>query len=334
MMNQKYPYISMNTRKVALIIIVILGLLGLFPHFVPSLYMYYATFSLIGALWTLSLNFFMGYCGQINFGVGAFGFISGYSFALLVTKLGVPTLVAALLSIIIVCLVTYAVSIILVRLREVELGLGTLAFSLALHAAVSTSLKGITGGEDGISLPPLTIFGRTMGDLFYFYVCLVLVVLCCFVSYLVLDSRIGRAMKAIGQDEIAARSVGIDIPKYWRLGLILNALFGGLAAVLYVQWVKWISPEHFGLHLNILVLLALVVGGMGKPLGATIGGMFIFLLPQFLVALQEWSTLVYGLILVLVLKFLPSGIAGAGHFLIFRFTKFKQGHEVRQNGIT
>jgi branched-chain amino acid transport system permease protein len=250
----------MRTLKVASLTIVILALASLFPHFVPSLYMYYATLALVGALWTLSLNFFMGYCGQINFGVGAFGYISGYSFALQ-AKLGVPNLVALLLSLVIVCLVTYAVSIVLARLREVALGLGTLAFSLALNVAVSTSFKGITGGEDGISLNPFTLFGKTMGDLFYFYVCLGAVAFCYAVSLLVINSRVGRAMKAIGQDEIAARSIGIDIPTYFRLGLLLNSLFAGFAAVLYVQWVKWVSPEHFGLNLNILVLLALVVGG-------------------------------------------------------------------------
>lgn len=309
-----------NTHKVALIIIALVGLLAiLFPHFAPSIYIYYAIFALIGALWAMSLNFFMGYCGQINFGVAGFGCIAAYSLALMVTELGIPNLIALLLSVVVTCLVTYIVSFPLLRLRDVVLGLGTLAFSLALYTAVATGFTGITGGEDGLSLPPVILLGKTMGDMFYFYVSLFMVVLCYFISHNLIRSRTGRAMRAIAQDERAARSMGIHVPTYWRLALILNGLFAGFAGALYAQWSGWVSPAYFSLHQNILVLLALIIGGSGSALGCIFGGMIMFLIPHFLSAFEEWQTLIYGIILILLLRFAPWGIAGVSRSLIFRF---------------
>ena len=293
------------------IVLVVLALLGLaLPVLAPGQPVHYAILALNGVLWTLGLNFFFGYCGQINFGVAGFAAVAGYGLALLAVKVKLPLGLSFLLAIVGTALVTYLASLVLLRLRELVLGLGTLAFSLMVYMTVRSGFIDLTGGEDGISLPKLVLFGSKMGDQFYYYVYLVAGALGLYVAYAVLHSRTGRAMRAIAEDEDAAIASGVDVRRYMRLALLLNGVYAGVAGAIYVQWNGWVSPEYFGLMANVLVLLALVVGGTGRPLGAVVGALLMFPLPQALIALEKYHYVIYGLILILMLRFAPHGLVG------------------------
>ena len=321
-MNQKGHTAKKNAGGLVLIGFIFVVAL-LFPLFsVPQL-MNLAVLGLIGAILTLGLNIFFGYCGQINFGAAGFFAIGGYGVALLEEFLKIPFIMSMPLAIILSGITALLISIFLVRLRGHSLALGTLAFSLAVYTSVAKGFKNYTGGEDGINLAPVMLSSNSQaGEWFFYYLALAAVVACCWFSWTLRNSRVGRAMIEIAQNELAAVSFGVNISRHLRLGLMLNGIIGGIAGAIFVKWVGWISPEYFGLMANIIIVLALVVGGVGSIAGAVVGGIFIYILPQLMIRFGEISVLTYGIILCIFLLFVPGGIVG-GILNIYRSSKAK-----------
>lgn len=283
----------------------------LLPFFSSSQTIYFAILGLIGAILALGLNIFFGYCGQVNFGVAGFFAVGGYGVALLEKYLHLPFAINLMLALILGGLVGLLISPCLVRLREHGLALGTLAFALAIHTSVSKGFVGFTGGEDGINLAPLMLFnGRKAGDLFYYYLLVAAVAACYWVNWVLRNSRVGRAMIGIAQNETAASVFGVNINKYLRIALVLNGVMAGAAGGIFVKWAGWCAPEYFSLMCNVIILLAVVVGGVGSAMGAVVGGILMYMLPQLLIFLAEFHVLFYGIILAVFLLFLPQGIAG------------------------
>lgn len=283
----------------------------LFPLFSGPRLMNFALYGLIGAILTLGLNIFFGYCGQINFGVAGFFAIGGYSVALLEKYLHLPFIITLIAATVLTGAIALLISIFLVRLRGHSLALGTFAFSLAVYTSVAKGFKNFTGGEDGINLAPVMLFqGVRAGDTFYYYLAVGVVIACCWLSWTLRESRVGRAMVEIAQNETAALSFGVNIDKYLRLALMLNGMIAGIAGAIFVKWCGWISPEYFGIMANMIVVLALVVGGIGTVAGSLVGGISMYILPLVLIRFAEISVLTYGIILSVFLLFLPRGIVG------------------------
>jgi len=291
----------------AILILVVL----FFPFLCGGRILYLTIIGLVGAILALGTNIFFGYCGQINFGAAGFFAAGGYGVALLEKYLNLPFAINLILAVIIVGFLTLLISLCLVRMRGHGLALGTLAFALGIHASVSKGFVAFTGGEDGINLAPLILFnGSKAGDSFFYYLLVAAVAACYWVSWVLRNSRVGRAMVGIAQNETAAASVGVDIKKYLRIALVLNGVMGGLAGGIFVKWASWCAPEYFNLMCNVIILLSVVVGGTGSTLGAVVGGASMYILPQLLIALAEFHVLFYGVILAIFLRFLPRGIVG------------------------
>jgi branched-chain amino acid transport system permease protein len=280
----------------------------LFPIFSSRITLHFAMVGLTGAILALGLNIFYGYCGQINFGSAGFFAIGGYGVALLDKYIQMPYFVSLFLSIVISGIIAFLMSRPLLRLREYMLALGTLAFGMAIYEAVSKGFTSYTGGEDGINISKLKIFGTPAGDTFFFYLFLIAILLCYWVSYALRNSRTGRAMVSISQDETAATSLGVNINNYLIQAFMLSGMILTLAGGLFVKWTGWCSPEYFSLKNSILILLAVVVGGVGSAFGAIIGGLIMFILQELLVPLAIYEMLAYGIILCIFLLFMPKGI--------------------------
>lgn len=307
-------------RRNTIVLIVVIFLIALlFPLIASPNIIYYTVIGLIGAVLALGLNVFFGYCGQINFGCAGFFAVGAYSGALLEKYFNFPFFVNIIIAAILTGLVTWVVSYFLLQLRHHTLGLGTLAFSLVVYTVVSKGFTDITRGEDGIDLAHLTIFGSKMGDEFFYYTLLIIVGLCYWLNHALRHSRIGRAMIGMGQNETAVLSLGVNINNLFLLGLLLNGIISGLVGALYVKWIGWCSPEYFNIMTNVIILLSVVVGGIGSPLGAVIGGIFMYILPQLVIGFAKYQTLVYGIILLVFIRFLPKGIVGEINSIVFRF---------------
>lgn len=289
---------------------VVLGLIVLLlPVMVGKYYLYLAKLSGIGIILALGTNIFFGYCGQVNFGVGAFYALGAYVSTLLQLNLGLNFFIAFPLTLVACLLSSLIISFPLLRLRHHTLALGTVAFASVIYLVLNTYI-GVTGGEDGLAVPKPFFFGYEMGGKFNYYLILAFVVLSIFSCHWLMSSRIGRAMKAIREDEVASLSMGINSTHYRRLAFTINGVFAGLAGVLFAQETGWINPSSFHLWTNVVIILMVVVGGPGSNFGAILGGAIIMLLPHLLGSFQKYDVLIYGILLALTLRFVPEGIGG------------------------
>ena len=301
-------------------LVAILIFLLVLPFFASNNFMFLAVIGLIGGIVAIGINVFFGYCGQVNFGTGGFMAIGGYCIALLERDFHTPFFLGLLIGVLLSGLMALFISFFLLRLRHFVLGLGTLAFGLAIYSMLSKGFTNYTYGEDGISLEFLTIFGIEAADKFFYYFSLVCIIACIWVSHALRNSRMGRGMLAIAEKEVAATSMGVNIDQHLRIALVINGLTSGLAGGLLVKYLAYCSPEHFSLNYSILAFIAVIVGGAGSAIGAAVGGIIMFTINEVLTPLALYHTLTYGLILGLILLFLPDGIAGGLRDLTHRMS--------------
>ena len=311
---------SMKTGKAKIFASsILLIFLLILPVFVKGNVMFLAILGMIGGIAALGTNIFFGYCGQVNFGAAGFMAIGGYCVALLERDFHTPYILGLALGIAASGLVALLSSFFLLRLRHFVLGLGTTAFGLAIYSMFAKGFTDYTRGEDGVSLNPLHLFGVQAGDKFFYYVVLICIIVCIWISHAVRNSRVGRGMVAIAENEVAATSMGVDINRYLRIALVLNGLLDGLAGGLLVKYLNFCSPEHFSLPYSILIFIGVVVGGAGSALGAAVGGIVMFTINEVLTPLALYHTLTYGVILGAILLFMPDGIVGGIRALAHRW---------------
>ena len=283
--------------------------LMLLPLRLGEYYLYLIRLVGVYVIVALGLNVFMGYAGQINLGSAAFFCIGAYVSTILQIKLGWHYLAGFPIAIALSFLAAWGMSYPLLRLRGHAMAIGTLAFGIAVFL-VAERFRGLTGGEDGVVVPGMALFGQVMSGTFYYYFILVFVVAAYLFCYFLSDSRIGRALRAIRDNEDAAAAMGVDVYYYKRLGWLVSGVFGGLAGTLYAQQAGFLSPSTFTLWTNIIVLVMLLVGGLGLNLGCIVGGTIMTLLPHLIAGMENYVLLLNGLILFTVLRFLPDGIVG------------------------
>lgn len=262
----------------------------------------------IYAILLMGLNLLFGFTGQLSLGQQGFYAVGGYLVALLSGKLGLPLLPALVAAALAAALLGVVVGLPVLRLRGHYLAMATLAFGLLVQS-LALRWVNLTGGSAGLAVPPARILGWE-ADRFFVYVAIALTLACHLVCRWLIRSRIGRAMQATGNDELAAEMVGIHTTSYKLLAFVTAALFSGLAGGLYGIISRHVAPEMAGIGVNIEVLTGTVLGGIGLLHGPVLGAVAVVLLPQLLARTQEYQLLVYGLLLLGTLLFLPRGLAG------------------------
>jgi branched-chain amino acid transport system permease protein len=299
-----------RTRKKDLILVGLAALaIALIPLQAGEFYLYLIRLISIYSIAALGLNLFMGYCGQINLGTAGFFCLGAYMPTVLQIKLGWHFLLAFPVTLLFTGMVAWAASFPLLRLRGHAMAIGTLSFAMAVYL-IAERFPSLTGGSDGTEVPSMVLFGETMGNIFYYYfiwACLMLTYTGC---YFLVDSRIGRGLKAVRDDEVAAAALGVDVQHFKTLAWLANGVLAGLAGALFAQQSGFLSPSTFSLWTNVIFLVMICVGGLGNNLGSVVGAAIMTCLPYFLVTIQEYMVLVQGLILFSVLRFLPEGVAG------------------------
>lgn len=299
-----------NKRNIIIIIILTVGILIFVPFILSDYYLYLIRLIAVYAILTIGLNIFMGYCGQINFGAAAFYCIGAYCTTLLQIKFNWHFFLALPVAMALNYSVAWLISFPFLRLKGHAMAIGTLAFAMATYL-LAERFPEFTGGADGIYVPPILLFGKEAGKIFLHYFILGFVAVAYLISHFIVNSDIGRAMKAIREDDVAAAGLGVNANQYKRLAWIISAMFGGLAGALYAAQAGFICPSIFSLGTNITVLIMSCLGGLGSTLGAVVGAGIMTLITYYLVTIQEFIYLVHGLILFLVLRFLPGGVVGA-----------------------
>lgn len=255
----------------------------------------------------LGLNIVVGYAGLCDLGYAAFFAVGAYTSGIL-SNLGInfwlTIPVAVLFSICAGCIIGGPT----LRLRSDYLAIVTLGFGeITRIAARNLEITGGASGLVGIARPE--IFGMRLYQIQHFYyVFLVLVIIAIFVAVRLHNSRLGRAWEYIREDEDAAEAMGIDTVKYKLYAYILGAVFGGVAGCFYAVKMTAISPETFLFTQSAMILLAVILGGMGKIPGVILGAIFLVFFPEIFRSIGDTRMLFFGLVLVLVMIFRPKGL--------------------------
>jgi branched-chain amino acid transport system permease protein len=277
--------------------------------------------SLIGVyvVFAVGYNLLMGFAGQFDFGQGAFLGIGAYAMAILEAKLGLPALLALPLAGIAAVIFGVVIGVIVLRLQGFYLALVTLGFNqtVVLAIALWTSL---TGGFQGMSVPRPSIAG--LGDkltLFYIVSGCALILLQGAIN--LARSRIGLAFQAIREGEIAAQAMGIDLTRYRVLAYAVSAFYGGMAGGLLAMLLSYITPDGFGLVETLKVLTMITVGGMGTIAGSVIGATVLTLTTEFVRIPGLSLEISNGLLLMLFIMLMPTGIYGLVRELGGRFAR-------------
>jgi branched-chain amino acid transport system permease protein len=256
----------------------------------------------------LGLNFITGYCGQINFAQAAFWGIGAYVTAILTLK-GLSFWLALPVAAIATGLCSLLLGIPTLRLRAYYLAMATIAFGEIVQL-VLVHWEPVTGGTSGLrNVPGISIAGHVLaGPVQHYYFLLAWCALALGLSLRLRGSRLGRAMVALRDSEIAAEVMGIDTVRMKLLALMLSSMYAGVAGGLYVGYVNYVSPDLFSNAQAVIFFVMLVVGGVGSAVGAVVGTIVLTALPEALRFLKEWYLVLYGVGVILMITFLPDGL--------------------------
>lgn len=304
-----------NTYLTAAVAVLILIL----PLLVKSNYLL-GIFIIIGlyTIVVIGLGILMGYAGQVSFGQAAFFGLGGYTAAILSTHYSWPSLAALLVAPVLAGLVAVVIGRPTLKLKEMYLALATLAFGILVHILFAEGGE-LTGGPSGLTgIPYLSVGGLVFDrDLeFYYLVWAVVAVVSLGVKNMI-DSRIGRALKAIRESEHAAGTSGIDTSVLKFQAFIFSAALAGLAGGLYAFYITFVSPSPFGFHTSVQFVLMAVVGGLGTIWGPFLGVTLVVVLGEALRwavplvipgAGGEYQIIFFGIILMLIMIFKPDGL--------------------------
>lgn len=280
----------------------------------------------------ISLNLLLGYTGQLSLGHVAFFGIGAYASALLslgfdldvglATPLVVdpkPVWVAFLGAILIASLFGWFLGKLSFRVRGAYFVIVTVGFAQVMRM-VALNWVDLTEGPMALNnIPPLSIWLPGTGVvLLYkktgnFWLVLAVGTICFLIVQRVVQSRVGRAMVALRENEALARSVGIDVTRYLVLAAVLSAGMAGAAGALYAHYVRIVDPDIFLFIYTVSMVIMVVTGGKGTLAGPVVGGLIFGLLPEVLrdLARPEMQWIIYGVAMIAVIFFLPRGIVPA-----------------------
>lgn len=301
-------YLKTRASSVTGVTMLLIALLAL-PLLLPGQYLLQlVNLGLISLIVVLGLNFITGYCGQINFAQAAFWGIGAYVTAILTLK-GLSFWLAVPVSVLATALCSLLLGIPTLRLRAYYLAMATIAFGEIVQL-VLVHWEPVTGGTSGLrNVPGVSIGGHLLvGNTQHYYFLLAWCGLALWLSLRVRASRIGRAMIALRDSEIAAEVMGVDTVRMKMLGLGLSSAYAGLAGSLYVGYVNYVSPDLFSNAQAVLFFVMLVIGGVGSAFGAVLGTIVLTVLPEALRFLKEWYLVLYGVGVILMISFLPDGL--------------------------
>lgn len=274
------------------------------------------------------LSLIFGYAGQLSLTQAAFYGIGAYTSALLTTRLDLSVWIGLVAAGVLPGAVALVIGGPVLRLRHYYLAMATLAFSEIMVVVFVEEVK-ITGGPTGIiNVPSPSLFGfllNTPGR--YYYLVWTICVLVVAFSYNLIRSKFGRSLRAISENEVAAGAMGVNVAAMKNLMFVLSAIYAGIAGALYAHYISLVSPDTFSVSLSIVLVIMVAVGGVQSLWGAVVGAIFVTILPSLLGAYQQYGMLVYGLILVVVLMFMPEGIAGTSAAVVARFRRGQRAAE-------
>jgi len=256
----------------------------------------------------VGLNLLIGYAGQISLGHAGFFGLGAYASAILTSRYGWPPLAAMLCGMAAVGFIAFVVARPILRLRGHYLAMATLGLGIIIYM-VLVNESAWTGGNDGMSVPPFSVLGLTLASERTWYwvtggVLLAAIVL----ANNIVDSPVGRALRAVHGSEVAAQVAGIDTAAYKVRIFVVSAVFASAVGSMMAHYIGFITPQVSSFFHSIELVTMVVVGGMASTYGAVLGAAILTMLPQLLSKFEGYEMITFGLLLMLTVIFMPRGL--------------------------
>lgn len=276
-----------------------------FPN---SFFFEVAILVMVNAIVCVGLNLLIGYAGQISLGHAAFFALGGYGSAIAAARWGWPVWLSMPAAVAAAGALAWFVGRPTLRLRGHYLAMATLGFGVIV-SIVLTNEDRVTGGPDGMAVPPLTLLGQTVqGEGLWYGIVAVTLWLTVLLATNLIDSPLGRALRALHGSEVAASTLGIDAAR-WKLRVfVISALVAAAAGALSAHHTGFITPAKASFLHSVELVIMVVFGGMASVWGAVVGAAVLTLLPQFLTVLKDYEMMVFGAVLIATMVLMPRGV--------------------------
>lgn len=303
----------LTTKQTTLLVLALL--IAATPFFFPSAF-YFRVGSLlfVNGVAVLGIVILTGFAGQISLGHAGFAGIGAYASALAPTHLGLHPAFAAILGAALSALIAYVVGRPILRLKGYYLAVASLGFGILVSMVLSNEAW-LTGGPDGIAVADLGLrqalkkVGLELSaPEFWYFFCGLCLLIGAWLALNLYDSPTGRALRALHGSEIAASTVGVDVPRLKLQAFVISAVYASASGSMLALQNKFITPDVAGYMHSIEMVTMAVLGGAGSVLGAILGAGILTLLPQVLTVFAEYEQVMLGLVMMLVMIFLREGL--------------------------
>jgi branched-chain amino acid transport system permease protein len=263
----------------------------------------------IHTMLAIGLNLLLGYAGQISLGHAGFFGMGAYLSGILTSTYGWNPWLAMPLAAFFVGGLAFLIGFPILKLKGHYLAMATLGLGIIIYIVFNETID-LTGGPSGLSgIPNLSIGAFTFdSDVKNYYLIWTVTLATILLTLNLVNSRIGRALRAVHDSEIAARVVGVNARLLKVQIFALSAVISSVAGSLYAHTMTFISPASFGFNFSIELLTMVVIGGLGSIYGSFLGAALLTLLPEFLRAAQDYDIIIYGGLLIVMVMFMPGGL--------------------------
>jgi branched-chain amino acid transport system permease protein len=257
----------------------------------------------------VALNMLLGLAGQISLGQAAFFGLGAYISGVLTVAYGVNPWLGMVIAVIAVGVIAFILGFPILKLKGHYLAMATLGMGMIVYIIFNETVD-LTGGPSGLpGIPHLSLGGIVFDSdlknycLVWFFTMVIILL-----SVNLVASRIGRALRAIHDSEVAARIMGVNARLLKVQIFTISGMFSALAGSLYAHTVTFISPTSFGFNVSIELLTMVIIGGLGSIYGSFLGAAILTLLPEFFRTFQDYDIIIYGITLILITMFMPGGL--------------------------
>ena len=320
-------------KTIGLPVFVVACILAL-PLWMGNYLTYLFNLSGIYAIAILGLNVLMGLGGQMFFGGVAMMAIGAYASASLTNHLNFPFFISMPISGCITSFLSLVIIFPALRVRGLYLAMVSVGFHLILEQIIG-GWSSFTGGYNGLSLPKASL-GKYLvsSDHDFYYVIFICVGFLLWTAKNLFRTRVGRAIWALGQDPVAASAMGLNVTYYKIVAFMICAFYCGISGSLMAHYLRFITPDHFTLVMAIMLLVGMIIGGWGSLTGSIAGGLFVTFLPEIIgmlkdkfagssSALYDVQATVSGVVIIMVVIFMPNGFVGWVKDLLGKLTVWK-----------
>lgn len=281
--------------------------LFILPHVLSRFYVYLLALIFATGLLATSLNLVLGFGGMYQFHHAVFYGCGAYAFALIAVKSGLPAWLGYLLAPLLAALLGLILGLLTIRLSKLYFGMLQISLGSLVWAIVYRWYS-FTGGDDGIHGIPIPALLEGSSNAYYFN--LIVTVICLLLMHRIVNSPFGRTFQGIRDNPERCAAVGVNVQRHQLVGLVIAAFFAGVAGTLFVTVEGSVFPDLMFWTLSLEILIMCLLGGWFIFLGPMLGAAIIVALRSFVGIYTEYWTLVLGIVLMLLIFFLPEGVLG------------------------